>query len=82
MPVAGQHALVDGPADQRKAHVGTAVVDGVDLSLVVEQRDRATVVLDHRPALLGEIGAVADGDVVLGGHGRGSGGYMLTVAGW
>ena len=35
MPVTGQDAVLDRAPVQRKPHVGTAVVHGVDLSVVV-----------------------------------------------
>ena len=59
------------PADGRRGvlyHVRTAVVDRVDLLLVVEQRDRAAVLLDDGPTLGLEVAPVADGNVVVGGH--------------
>ena len=39
VPVAGQNPLVDGAFREGKAHVRAAVVDGVDLAVVVEQDD-------------------------------------------
>jgi hypothetical protein len=57
VPVAGQQAVLDGPLRERegKAHVGTAVVDGVDPGLVVEQVDRVVGGRDDHPARLPEV---------------------------
>ena len=65
--------VVEGvdPADGHRGvlyHVRTAVVDRVDLLLVVEQRDRAAVLLDDGPTLGLEVAPVADGNVVVGRH--------------
>ena len=40
MPVAGENPVLDRAAIEGEAHVRTAVVDRVDLSLVMEQHDR------------------------------------------
>ena len=39
VPVAGEDAVLHGAAMQRKTHVGAAVVDGVQLPIVVEDHD-------------------------------------------
>ena len=47
VPVAGQNAVLDRAAVQRKAHVGAPVVHGVHLSVVVvEHGDRSVVAVD------------------------------------
>ena len=44
MPVAGQDAVLDRPPVQRETHVGTAVVHGVHLSVVVVEHGNGSVV--------------------------------------
>ncbi len=55
VPVAGQNAVLDGPPSKRKAHVWTAVVDGVDLALVMEERDWSAVTAHDCSTLVFEV---------------------------
>src|SRR5699024_7844775 len=55
MPVASQDAVLDGATGERKPHVRTPVVDGVDLAFVVKERDRPAVTADDRSTLGFEI---------------------------
>ena len=50
VPVTGEDAVFDAAPVQGKAHVGTAVVYGVDLTLVVEHRDGVPPAGDHGAA--------------------------------
>jgi len=51
VPVASQDAVLDGATTQREPHVRTAVVDGVHLAFVAEQRDRLPALLDNGVAV-------------------------------
>jgi len=42
VPVTGQDAVLYSPPVQREAHVGTAIVHGVYLAVVEEERERTT----------------------------------------
>jgi hypothetical protein len=64
VPVAGQHAVLDGPPRQREPHVRTAVVDGVHLAVVVEEGDGLAVLADDGPAPLAQVLEVGHGNVV------------------
>ncbi len=50
VPVAGEDPVGDRAAMERKAHVRTAIVDGVDLAALREQADRVAVEVDDEPA--------------------------------
>ncbi len=50
VPVAGKDALFDRSAVQRKPHVGAAVVDGVHVAVVEEQRNRLPLDMNNLAA--------------------------------
>src|SRR5919205_2015069 len=52
MPMAGQDAILDAAAVERKAHMRTAVVDGEDASTVIDDEDWE-VIATHDQASLG-----------------------------
>ena len=56
MPVAGENPVRDGPAMQRKPHVGAAVVDGVDGVAVGEQAHRVPADSDDEAPCGSELG--------------------------
>ena len=72
MPVAGEDAVLDGAAVKRKAHVRAAVIDRVDLVVVIKHGDRAVLAGHHLTPLLLQLGQAADSDLAVRAvrHGR------------
>ncbi len=52
MPVAGENAIVSGPAMQRKTHMGAAVIHCVNLILVIKHSHWPIAPCNHDGALL------------------------------
>ena len=55
VPVAGEDAVFDAAPVEGEAHVGTAVVDGVYLTIVVEDGDGVAAAGDHGAAALPDL---------------------------
>ncbi len=51
VPVAGEDAVLDGPAMEWKSEVGTTVVQRMHLALVINDEKRAAPAADHHLAL-------------------------------
>jgi hypothetical protein len=59
MPMAGQDAVVDAAAIERKAHMRAAVVKGEDASPVMNHQDRGMAAMQHEPTLGLKLGETA-----------------------
>ena len=74
VPVAGEDAVADGAAAQGEAHVGAAIVEGVEAALIVDDEDGASLGRDDLHTLALDLldGAGADEDVLGWGGGHGA----------
>jgi hypothetical protein len=68
VPVAGEDAVLDGAALEGEAQVGAAVVHGVDLPAVGEERQRVPLDVDGQAAGGLNVRQATDPDVPGGGE--------------
>src|SRR5919109_3310108 len=70
VPVAGENTVFDRASIQREAHVGTAVIDGIHVTIVVIDGDSMAAANHHDTAALPELIQGPHSNEVFNNRGR------------